>query len=318
MTQYKILSHNDLTRRGGYRIDIFVDKIKNGESFITTKGEVVLDKLNSIDLTSAMRSSGFKTTFKGKNKNLSVTVDYPKDFYKTAEFGGKGVGAGTAAEDRNLTIFRTQLETLLEKEKISYINLKIGKRVVKVSNIISTPQAGLRRAPKSDFTLVDPYGVHVGWISHKDGSNPTHFQQYGGLSDIEFSSNPEVKKFMTDLVKLYPNGLTSGTSVMRKIKNKDVIFKSVYGLDYGKQPGPQNVDEFHQGIMKLVKSGSTYSIHSTHKGINGDLITGNGYDAVYYARYTSDRGANIAGLFIGKARVGVFPSAKAAKTSIEI
>ena len=318
MLQYKILSHNDLTKRGGYRIDIFIDKIKNGEPFITTKGEVILDKNYSIDLSLAMQNSGFKTTFKGKHNNSLVTLEYPKDFYKTVELGGKGIGSGTASEDRSLTAFRNQLETILEKEKVSFISLKINKRTVKVSSIISTPQTGFRRAPKSDFTLLDPYGKHVGWISHKDGNTANSFQQYGGLSDAEFSNNVEVKKFMADLIKLYPDGLTNGASVKRKIKNNDVIFKSVYGIHYGKEPGPQNVDEFHQGTMKLIKTGSVYSIQSVHKGINGDLITGNGYDAIYYARYTTDRGANISGLFIGKARVGVFPSAKAAKTAIEI
>jgi hypothetical protein len=69
--------------------------------------------------------------------------------------------------------------------------------------------------------------------------------------------------------------------------------------------------------MKLTKRGTTYIITSTHKGINGEIINISGYKPIYYARYTGDRGANIAGVFVNKARIGVFPEAKAANTAID-
>ena len=37
---YSILKHNDLTRRGGSRVDVFLKKIKDKEGFLTKKGEV--------------------------------------------------------------------------------------------------------------------------------------------------------------------------------------------------------------------------------------------------------------------------------------
>lgn len=316
MANYNILQHNDLTKRGGERLNVFKEKIKNGDKFITTKGEVVLDKKQVFSLD-AMNVSGFSATFTGKVKNAKVKLEYPKDFYKTPEFGGKGAGSGTAAEDRYLTEFRKAIQDEMIKAKKNYLLVKINGRTIHLADIISTPQT-TRRAPKADFSLLDENGKQVGWISHKAGSKPTDFQQYGGLSDEAFSNNPEVKKFMDDIIKLYPKGLTSGSSLMRKAKNKDVILKSVYGTDYGKAPGVQNVDEFHQGSMKLSKSGQSYTITSTHKGTNGDIPKGGGYDCIYFARYTSDRGANIAGKFIGNARVGVFPLGKAVKTTVEI
>lgn len=316
MANYNILQHNDLTKRGGDRLAVFKAKIQKGEKFVTTKGDAVLDKKQAFPLD-AMDIKGFSATFSGKVGSTKVKLEYPKDFYKTPEFGGKGAGSGTAAEDRYLTEFRNAIQEELIKAKKNYILIKINGRTIHVADIISTPQT-TRRAPKADFSLLDENGKQVGWISHKAGSKPTDFQQYGGLSDEAFATNPEVKKFMADLVKMYPKGLPSGTSVMRKTKNKDVITKSIYGTDYGKAAGIQNVDEFHQGSMKLKKSGQSYTIESTHKGTNGDIPKGGGYDCIYFARYTSDRGANIAGKFIGNARVGVFPLGKAVKTTTEI
>lgn len=316
MVNYNILQHSDLLKRGGDRLNVFLKKIEDGESFLTTKGEVTLDKIQAVDLK-VMAVKGFSATFTGKAKSTKVNVAYPKDFYKTPEFGGKGSGSGTAAEDKYLSEFKELIRNTLVKDKVRTIKIKINGRIIECANIISTPQT-TKRAPKADFTLVDDKDNHVGWLSHKAGAKPTDFQQYGGLSDEAFSSNVEVKKFMSDMIKLYPSGLAKGISIKRKAKNKDVILKSVFGVEYGKQPGVQNVDEFHQGSMKLQKSGNAYIIISTHKGVNGDIPAGGGYDCIYFARYTSDRGANVAGKFIANARVGVFPSAKAVSTTIEI
>lgn len=315
---YNILQHSDLTKRGGARVSVFLAKIKDGEVFMTTKGDVILDKKQDVDLEKEMPGKGFSTTLKGKIGSKKVVLDYPKDFYKTPEFGGKGAGSGTAAEDRHLVSFRKQLIELLSAEKSPYIKLKIGHRLINCADIISTPQTGSRFAPKADFSIIDHNGEEVGWISHKDGSKPEHFQQYGGLSDSVFANISEVKKFVADLQKIYPEGLQSGISVKRKAKDKNVILMSVFGIEYGGKPGKQNVDEFHQGDMKLKKVNKHYVIASTHKGLNGEIPEDAGYICIYFARYTSDRGANIAGKFIGNARVGIFPEAKAGNTTITI
>jgi len=328
--QYNPLKHNDLIKRGDIsRLVNFINMVKEGKMFTTTKGIVILNKTQILkdgkrvspqQLFELMKDNGFSSVFQGKKENSqTVTLNYPKEFFKTPEFGGKGAGSGTAAEDKYLKLFKAELTATLKKEKAPYIKIRIAKnRLIKVSEVISTPKGLSKRDPKADFILLDPEGKYVGFISHKAGSKATDFQQYGGLSDTEFSSNLEVKKFVSDLAKIYPKGLVSGMSVKRNIKNKDVIFKSIYGVDYGKKPGIQNVDEFHQGEMKLIKSGATYSIKSVHKGVNGEIINIVGYKPIYYARYTGDRGANIAGVFVNKARIGVFPEAKAANTAIEL
>ena len=254
--------------------------------------------------------------FKSKKK---VKVRYSKEFLKTPEFGGKGEGFGTQAEDAHLKMFIKELDAVFVAENQPVIKLKVNGRIVVCAGIISTPQKG-RRAPKSDFSIIDSKKQEVAFISHKAGKKPQDFQQYGGLSDKTFADNKEVIKFMTDLKAEFPEGLKSGQSAFRFVKDKSIISKSVFGFNYGGAPGHENVDEFHQGPMLLKKlpGDATYEITSLHKGTNGSNVEGDGYRAIYYARYTGDRGARVAGQFIENARIGVFPRANATKTAKEI
>jgi hypothetical protein len=315
---YIDLKHSDLTKRGGARTQVFVQKVKDGEPFLTKKGAVVLDRGHLDDIEKGMEKRGYRDIFTGtdtKNKR-PVRVNYSKEFLKTPEFGGKGAGAGTAAEDAYLKNFTKVLEKVFATENQPIINLQINGRTVECAGIISTPQRG-RRAPKSDFSIVNATGEEVAWLSHKAGTKPSQFQQYGGLSDSAFSENPDVKQFVMDLKKLYPNGLERGNSAYRPCKDVSIINMSVYGTAFGGEPAAENVDEFHQGTLKLKKlpGNATYEIISSHKGSNGSILDSGGYEPIYYARYTGDRGARVAGEFIENARIGVFPAAKAAKTS---
>lgn len=318
MSNFKILQHSDLTKRGGDRLKTFLDKVKNGKEFITTKGNAIIDKAQYNVLKSAMPNKGFSAELKCKIGGKATTIKYPSEFYKSGEFGGQGVGAGTAAEDRYLTKFREALQEVLKKEKKPYIRLKLAnKRIVNCADVGKTSRVGMRFDPKSDFSILDENGNEVGWLSHKAGSKPSDFQQYGGLSDNAFTSNSDVKKFMKACIQKYPKGLPSGVSLYRFVKDKSVIQMSVYGTDFGKGPSLQNVDEFHQGEIELVKAGQVYSLKSTHRGINGDIPDGD-YQAIYFARYTSDRGARVAGETLPNARVGVFPLGKIVKTTVKI
>ncbi len=314
-TNYNILQHNDLTKRGGDRLQTFLDKVKTGKEFVTTKGNAIVDKKQYKLLESSMPSRGFSAILEAKVGSSKVELRYPNDFYKTPEFGGKGAGSGTAAEDRYLTSLRNSINKILQDTGLPFIRLKLAnKRIVNCAGVGKTSRAGYRLDPKSDFSVLDEGGNEVGWLSHKAGSKASDFQQYGGLSDAAFSNNREVKKFMKDCIARYPKGLPSGVSLYRFVKDNNVIMMSVYGTDFGKKANPQNVDEFHQGDVKVTKSGLTYMLTSTHKGVNGDVPTGD-YQCIYFARYTSDRGARVAGEFLPNARVGVFPYGKVANTS---
>ena len=102
------------------------------------------------------------------------------------------------------------------------------------------------------------------------------------------------------------------------VEKSSIINKSIYGVDYSSKRGIDNIDEFHQGSMTLKKSGKVYEINSHHKGKNGDIPRSGGYECIYFARYTSDRGARVAGMFVGNARIGVFPAGKTVNTTQKI
>lgn len=321
LEKYVDLKHSDLTKRGGARTKVFIQKVKDKEPFMTKKGAVVIDKKELPDIEKGMETRGYKDKLDGKefNTKKKVKVDYSKEFLKTPEFGGKGEGFGTQAEDAHLKMFIKELDAAFVAENQPVIKLKVNGRTVVCAGIISTPQRG-RRAPKSDFSIIDSKKQEVAFLSHKAGKKPQDFQQYGGLSDKTFADNKEVIKFMTDLKAEFPEGLKSGQSVFRFVKDKSIISKSLFGFDYGKAPGHENVDEFHQGpmLLKKLSGDATYEITSLHKGTNGSNVEGDGYRAIYYARYTGDRGARVAGQFINNARIGVFPRANATKTAREI
>tara|TARA_R110000772_G_scaffold130100_13_gene238374 strand:- start:115 stop:1095 length:981 start_codon:yes stop_codon:yes gene_type:complete len=300
---YAILKHNDLTKRGGDRVNVFLDKVKSGDKFLTNKGEIIIDKKHLSDLETKMRNPGFSMLLQSKLKGNSVAVHYPKDFYKTPEFGGKGIGFGTAAEDRHLILFRKKLEDQMIKDKTGVLKLKVGGRIVEIVGIESTPGV-----PKSDFHLVDFKGNPVAWLSHKDGTKASQFQQYGGVTkDWSLLKNiADMNKFLNDVKKIRPIKLERGDSIFRLVKDNKISKIAIWGPDFGKARGINNVDEFHQGEMKLkLIANDVYEIVSIHKNINGQVPgkAGSGnYTPIFVARFTSDRG----GLGIQNARIGIF------------
>lgn len=302
---YKGLIHYDLTKKGGDRIDIFLQKIKDKDDFLTSKGLVKIALSEYDRLAAEMRRPGFSTTIRATIGGRQINVIYPKDFYKTPEFGGKGVGSGKAAEDHYLTMFRKELEKTMAANNSPDLTIKIGGRTVTCIGVRSTTQTG-RYAPKSDFSLIDQFDKEIAWISHKAGRQAKDFQQYGGMTDEVFSENHEVQQFAEDVRKKYPNGMPPGATVYREVTDEKIIRLAVYGLRYGSSVRDnENIDEFHQGIMSLAKVPGGYTIKSAHKALNGEIPTGE-YKACYVARYTS----NVKYLGVLNGRLGIFPIGK--------
>lgn len=221
---------------------------------------------------------------------------------------GTGVG-GTAREDAQLKSLQKQIETALSEDNVIEIQIKIDGRVYNVAGAATTSGT-----PKSDFHLLDAKGNQVVWISHKDGSKPSHFQQWSGMSkrkEPEIYSHPETQKFIEDVKKITNSVMPNRTTLSRVIKDRRLINLSLYGNKFGSSFGIQNVTLMLQGPVKLVKKKDYYELQSNHTAVNGEKMSG-GYEPTFMAIYKGDR----SNFGIKGARFAIQP--KASRKSREI
>lgn len=188
------------------------------------------------------------------------------------------------------------------------IDIKMDHRVVKdVVGVEKTPGT-----PKSDFHLVDKNKRPCAWLSHKKGSKPTDFQQWGGVTEKEIANHKEVIAFGVECKAKFGDKMPSSTSVFKEIKSKELKGFSVFGVDYGKRPGINNVDALLQGDPGLEKKGSNYELTANHVHYNGDIPTG-GFEPVLNLTYKGDR----TNLGIKGARASIYPMLGRKMTHIE-
>jgi len=202
---------------------------------------------------------------------------------KTAEFGGKGAGFGTTKEDIQLTSLQEQIVKLKNKLKSATVPIRVGNKTYNIAGAASTPGT-----PKSDFHLVDNDGKERVWISHKDGRTAKDFQQWGGMTEVEMKNHIEIKQFAKDVSEKFEGRIPRATTVARKIKDKNLKNMSVYGVDYGKALGQQNVSILIQGPVVLEERGKSYRFKSNHVHFNGEEMQKE-FEPVLMAMYKGDR-----------------------------
>lgn len=224
---------------------------------------------------------------------------------------GKGKGFGTVDEDIVLDDLKEQIKALLIEKDVEDITIDINGYKQKVNGIKSTPGT-----PKSDFNFTYE-GKPVLFISHKAGTKASNHQQYGGTtcaSGKEICEHPEVKAFVKKLKELYPDGMPPGASVYRKIIDEELMKLSVFGMDYGREYGNNNVNVLLQGRIKIVPFNNDYKLEASHTVYNGDVPTGS-YEPVLFARYSGSRGGNHG---IKDLRSMISPIAKVSKNTQDI
>ena len=293
----------DLQKYGGPRLKILDKKIQTGELFDMTSGEKLSltytkpeyeELFKNADASAIKKIGGSKINsilfFKDKN-NKEYAI---KDLLKSTDFGGRGAGSGTKAEDIALLDISNQLK---EIGPATVVLTKGGKSYKGIDGATT-----FRGTPKADFSL-DAGDQELIFISHKDGKGPKDFQQYGGLKGL--IQYEEVKSFVEDVRKLTKGQLQRGQSFRRKISNEEIKHKSVYGLDFGGDPGINNCQVLLQGPLKLDSlEDGTYLLGATHKIITPTLPSGE-YEPYLYVTFRSDR--NNEG--IKDARFGIYPEA---------
>ena len=222
---------------------------------------------------------------------------------------GKGKGFGTRHEDFIIIDLREQITTEISNSALDHIVIDVNGYKQKVNGVESTPGT-----PKSDLEFTFN-GKPVIFISHKAGRKPTDHQQYGGMtnsSGTNISNHPEVIEFTKALKSHFSKGMPAGVSVHRKIIDDRLKQLSVFGNDFGKEFGINNVNALYQGDMKLKKgSSNNYVIESPHVVFNGEIPTG-AYDPFLTARFSGSRGGNHG---IKDLRSAISPKAKISSNS---
>jgi hypothetical protein len=274
-------------RKYDWRAEVLIKKIQNKEP---------LELVNSKKVIVSMPENGENIIRNGSSKELSAirfkaddSNEYKlSDILKNKDFGGKGAGSGTAKEDIALKSLIAQIDTAKSIIASATIPIKIGNKIYNVYGAESTPGT-----PKSDFHLLDINNNEIVWISHKDGKTPRDFQQWGGLSarsELEMHKHKETQAFINDIkIKEYPNNdFPRATTLAREIKDLKLKNMSIYGNQFGKVLGRQNVTLLLQGNIKLVQQGELFTLQSFHSHLNGDLMSPE-FEPVFLAIYKGDR-----------------------------
>jgi hypothetical protein len=163
-----------------------------------------------------------------------------------------------------------------------FIKLVVGEKVVNASGV--TKVSG---NVKADAQIVDVRGNPVAWISLKDGTRPTGFGQWGGVSHL--ARNPDVVKFVNELKAAFPEGFPRGPTYGMKITDPQLKSAVCFGKDFGGQPGISNVDLILQGHPTLKKgSRGSYVITGAHTWHNGDIPQGE-YEPALTVRFQNNR-----------------------------
>lgn len=208
---------------------------------------------------------------------------------------GKGRGSMLRTESYAINDIKQQIEDILNEPGASneYFNVEIQGKEYKVNGISST-----EGSPKSDFSL-DYNNKPVIFISHKNGTAPKDFQQYGGLTKKageKISVHPEVEEFVKEVRARFPHGLKSKQHYFKKIEDDNLKLMSMYGGDYGGEFGKDNVNVILQGKVTFVPvqgNSNTFKLDANKVMYNGELPEKESeYDPMLYIRFSGTRPGN--------------------------
>ncbi len=169
------------------------------------------------------------------------------------------------------------------------ITIKMKHRTV--SGIVGVKKTA--GTPKQDFHLIDETDAPVIFISHKKGSKPSDFQQWGGMTETVIANHPDVKQFVLACRAHIGPVIQSGASYFRKIPKPELKMLQVFGvnaLTHKRGGNINSVDVLIQGDPGLKHlTGNTFELTGTgHVNYYGDIPDG-GFEPVMTCIYKGDR-----------------------------
>lgn len=283
----------------------------------------------------------------GRSKYANVRVNSKTGYLRITAIRKPTGRGGADAEQRTLA---ATIDTIKKLEEVAGIGG--GNRVgidilvpgigmfLGITGIEKVPNRIHGREAKSDFKFKNALGGGVLYISHKDGTGPEAFGQYGGVSTVagniqdaaKIYNHPEIQQYLTKLYSLYADA-TGGTTRIKNnpfnkngrltralyslVKDPSLVNMSVYGPDYGNSFGPDNVHMIGQGqfiFNPLVNSdGDIYFrlSFSGHQSLNGQtqefLDDNSGYRAVIITTYRTGRPTQTPNGTVPETRTAIYP-----------
>jgi hypothetical protein len=223
-----------------------------------------------------------------------------KRFFQT--YFLQDVRRGQIHERRQQYLLNAQIQHYRAIERVPEVPLLLpDNTVVWVQEVIDLPE----NTQKADMMGVDAEGNPTLFISYKEKSRGTP-QQWGGISKRnEYSQwvHPETQSFIADVAKSrhkYPEGFFA----RRKIKDRDIKMRAVYGSDYGSPSfGPNNVHFVAVGDIQLGRSGSYLALSARERLLFSGDAPPKTFSPVFAARFDGNR----SDCGIPFTRLGIFP-----------
>lgn len=213
--------------------------------------------------------------------------------------------------------FNMALEKVSGRAGLTLKFRKDGKSYT-ASNVVGAV-AVVGKEPKTDFVLVSRDGktlypsCYISFKKKKEGSeeaNAKDFQNYSGISEksgLFIWNHKETKNFFkTLLVESAKSPTKKAVNVKEEIDDEKIVQYSIYGLDFGKKFGLNNINLVAQGSVSISRDGVVQYSHMMLNGYIPDKTSE--YYPVFGARRTTNRVAVApSGQRVIGYRVGIFP-----------
>lgn len=283
-------------RKYEWRIPTFLERLASG-TFLNTSNVAIKLAYTGEDLEQRLREDKVRAVNK-----LQFLGDDGVEYCLNDLLKDKGFGGGKNPlnrEEAAISLLRQRLAIACHSLGTSCAPIVVGTDAYVVSGVMSTDGT-----PKSDFHFVGPDGSPVLWVSHKHGRTARCFQQWGGCSkriEPAVHAHRETQEFA---LSISTRDFVAGATVARGILDANLRHMSVYGNEFGKEYGQNNVQLVIQGDPML-----TANTGNTHFDIGAHVVHHNGeempedYRPTFMAIYRTDR--NDFG--IKNCRVGISP-----------
>ena len=280
------LSIRELSKRNNFQT--FIMRIAFGRGFYVIGTDIFI-KLNQSILNNVTHIDDLNKYKVGRSIQLpTINNDFiPLSMlYKDSDFSTRTQDT-TAKQDKEINNITYIINSIKEETKQDYVTIKIADSIYNIKEIKK-----LEDKSKADFCFIDTSNREVGFVSHKDGNSPKSFQQWSGTShrfQPEIFDHPETQQFIKTLKHEFLNGLPPASTIARRIIDERLKKIAVFGNDFDKEFGKDNVEAVMQGELKLRKYQDYYILFASHYTIKNGNLPEYGYDPVFMAVHKKDR-----------------------------